>query len=97
MNLPKPEHWHYSKERHFISLKINGSNYTIMLFCKSGYPSTMEDPGEESEIEIEKIFDANGVDISDKIIHEDWSQLHEWINNPPKKNEIEYNNDKIIL
>ncbi len=97
MNLPEPKYRQHSQKRYFVPIIVKTWNYIVMLKCNQGYPPTMEDPGENSEIELEKIFDANGVDISDKVSDKDWEQLNEWFNNPPKKQEISFDNDKIIL
>jgi hypothetical protein len=86
-----------SEKRHFVSLTINNLDYTVMLKCNHGYPPTMEDPGEQSEIELEKLFDSNGNDISKNVLEKDWEQLYEWFNNPPSAPEISFNTKKIEI
>lgn len=88
MKLPKPKSTRTSAEKHFIPLTIDGYNYTVVICCLAGYPQTMEQPGEPSTIEIDRVFDANGVDISKEVSDKDWEELDEWFNNPLEKSTI---------
>lgn len=94
MKLPKPKSTRASEEKHFVPLYIGGYNYTIMITCFEGYPSTIEDPEESPSIEINRLFDANGKDITKKVSEKDWEELSEWFNNPPEKSIINLRNVK---
>jgi len=95
MKLPKPKSIRAYEEKHFVPLTIDGYNYTIMITCHAGYPSTMEDPGEPPSVEINKLFDINGKDITNKVSEKDWEELDEWFNNPPEKSTISLRNVKM--
>jgi len=90
MKLPKPKSIRTSEEKHFVPLTIDGYSYTIMISCLPGYQQTMDDPGEPPSVEINKLFDVNGEDITDKVSEKDWEELDEWFNNPPEKSSISF-------
>jgi len=95
MNLPKPKYKKSSSEQYFIPLIIYGYNYTAVVVYLSGYPSSMEEPGEPSSIEINRVYDSYGVDITNEISEKDFEELDEWFNNPPKKPSISFRNNNI--
>ena len=84
MNLPK-RHYKSYLVRWFVPLTIDGYNYTAEISCSPGSMQTPEDPASDPQVEVYRLFDVSGLDISKEVSEEDWNELYDFFNGDMSK------------